>query len=642
MSKRGTAACGSWKSPITADLIVSEAIGLGQIALDSGNIYWLESRPEEGGRNVIVLRSPEGIITDITPQPFNARTRVHEYGGGAFLVENSCVYFSNLADGRLYRQDPGGRPVPLTPEGDLRYADGVMDRSRRRIICIREDHTKTGVVNSLVGIGQNGDMAVRTLVSGNDFYSSPRLSPDSASLAWLTWNHPNMPWDSTELWLGRIADDGSVSQAERIAGGPAESICQPEFSSAGDLFFISDRTGWWNLYRWNGKRADAVWENEAEFGIPHWIFGTSQYGFESGGRIICSYIKDGISYLARVDPAAGLAEAIDIPFTSINFVKVTDGKAFFVAGSPSETAAIVKLDLESGKTEALRRSTDIAVAPDYVSIPEEIEFPTENGLTAHAFYYAPQNSDFTIPGGELPPLIVSSHGGPTSAASNILNLSIQYWTSRGFALVNVNYGGSSGYGRAYRRRLNGQWGVTDVDDCINAARYLIKKGAADPRRTAIRGGSAGGYTTLAALTFRSFFKAGASYYGVSDLEALEKDTHKFESRYQDILIGPYPERSDLFRARSPVNFVDQLSSPIIFFQGNEDKVVPPAQSELMADALRRKGIPVAYLLFEHEQHGLRQAKNIRRALEAELYFYSRIFGFKPAEEIEPVNIENLR
>jgi dipeptidyl aminopeptidase/acylaminoacyl peptidase len=642
-----TAPYGSWKSPITSALIVTDVINIArqaQVVLDGKDVYWVETRPAENGRTVIVRWSPDGTVVDRTPAMFSARTRVHEYGGGAFTVENGTVYFSNFVDQRLYRQDRGGMPQPITPEADLRYADGVIDRRRRRIICVCEDHTNEGheATNSIVGIGLDGAGSRQTLLSGNDFYASPRISPDGLQLVWLTWNHPNMPWDSSELWAADIGAAGAIVNEHRIAGGANESICQPKWAPDGTLYFTSDRTGWWNLYRRKGGRVEALCEMEAEFGVPQWSFGISTYGFESAGGIICTYTKDGRSYLASLDTSARQIRTIDTPYTSIALLQATPDGVVLIAGSPSKAAAIVQRNLATGGMDVLRRSTEVAIDPGYLSVPRTIEFPTENGLTAHAFFYAAMNRDFVATEGERPPLLVISHGGPTGASSSEFNLMIQYWSSRGFAVADVNYGGSSGYGRAYRQRLNGQWGIVDVDDCVNCARYLIKGGEVDADRVAIRGGSAGGYTTLAALTFRSFFKAGASYYGVSDLEALEKDTHKFESRYSDSLIGPYPARRDLYRERSPINFVERLSCPVIFFQGSEDRVVPPNQAEKMVAALRKKGTPVAYLLFDGEQHGFRRAQNIKRALDAELYFYSKIFRFPLPEPIEPVPIENLK
>lgn len=642
MTRPTTAPYGSWKSPITSDLIVSETISLGQIVLDGEDIYWLESRPTEGGRYVVMRRSPDGRVTEMTVSPFNARTRVHEYGGGSFLAASGTVYFSNFTDQRIYRQDTGSEPQPLTPEANLRYADGVIDHLRQRIICVCEDHTgsENEPANTLVSINLD-DGSHTVLVSGNDFYSSPRLSPDGSRLAWLTWNHPNMPWDGTELWVAEMKEDGSLGNTELVAGSENESIFQPEYSPDGTLYFVSDRSGWWNLYRWREGRIESLCEMEAEFGVPYWVFGWSTYAFESANRIICSYTQQGTWYLVSLDLPTGGFKAIETPYTSIEYLRASPGQAVFLAGSSTEPISVVSLDLNTGKLAVLRRSSQIEVDPEYISVPQAIEFPTEHELTAHAFFYAPKNRDYVATSDERPPLLVISHGGPTSATSSTLNLAIQYWTSRGIAVVDVNYGGSTGYSRAYRQRLDNQWGIVDVDDCVNVARYLVQRGEVDENRLIIRGGSAGGYTTLAALTFRDIFKAGASYFGVSDPAALARDTHKFESRYLDRLIGPYPARLDLYQERSPIDHVEKLSCPVIFFQGDEDKVVPPDQAEVMVDALRQKGLPVVYLLFKGEQHGLRRAQNIKRALDAELYFYSRIFGFRPADIIEPVPIENL-
>lgn len=633
---------GSWKSPITSDLIVKGSIGVGAVSLDRADVYWLEMRPAEAGRSVVVRRTPDGNTTDVTPKPFNARTRVHEYGGGEYVVADGTVYFSNFDDQRLYVQAPGAEPRALTPEAALRYADAVVDPARRRLICVREDHTGGGeAVNAVVSINLDDGSEALVLASGHDFYSTPRLSPDGQRLAWLAWNHPNMPWDGTQLWVGEFAADGSLTNTEVVAGGAEESIFQPEWSPDGTLHFVSDRSGWWNLYRRGEGGTKPLHEMAAEFGMPQWVFGLSMYGFESAETIICTYIERGRSRLARLDTSADRFEEIETPYTDISALHVSEGVAVFRGGSPTGPAAIVRLDLQTGEMEVLRRSNELEIDPGYFSVPEAIEFPTEDGKTAHAFFYPPRNKDFVAPEGEQPPLLVKSHGGPTSAATTTLALGIQYWTSRGIGVLDVNYGGSTGYGREYRRRLNDRWGIVDVDDCANGARYLVERGVADGGRLMITGGSAGGYTTLCALTFRDVFKAGASHYGVSDCEALATETHKFESRYLDRLIGPYPERADLYRERSPVHYVAQLSCPVIFFQGLEDKIVLPNQAEMMVDALRAKGLPVAYVPFEGEQHGFRRAENIKRALDGEIYFYSRIFGFELADAVEPVPIENL-
>ncbi|HEY9799826.1 MAG TPA: S9 family peptidase [Leptolyngbyaceae cyanobacterium] len=642
------ASYGSWKSPITTDLITARTIGLGQIVLDGEDIYWSELRPSEQGRTVVVRRNVNNQIQDVTPAGFNVRTRVHEYGGNSFSVVDGTVYFSNFADQRIYRQNVNTQPQAITPEVPVRYADGVFDRQRQRIICVSEDHSITGhePINSLVSLGLEGDS--QQLVSGDDFYASPRLSPDGSRLAWLAWNHPNMPWDGTQLWVGEILADGSLGNTQQIAGGINESIFQPEWSSDGKLYFISDRrrrgeahrTGWWNLYRWQDEDIQALTQMEAEFGRPQWLLGMSTYAFESANRIICTYTQKGIWYLASLDTTTSQLQLLPTPYTDISGIQASPGRVVFRASSPTELTSIVQLDLASEKLEVLRRSSDVTIDPGYLSVPQPIEYPTANGQTAYAIFYPPQNRDYTAPENEKPPLIVKSHGGPTVATSSSLSFSIQYWTSRGIAVLDVNYGGSTGYGREYRQRLNGQWGIVDVDDCVFGALYLVEQGIVDGERLAISGGSAGGYTTLCALTFRNTFKAGASYYGVSDLEALARDTHKFESRYLDGLIGAYPEQRQIYQQRSPINFTDNLNCPVIFFQGLEDKIVPPNQTEAMVTALRSKGVPVAYVPFAGEQHGFRKAENIKKSLEAELYFYSRIFSFELDESIEPVIIEN--
>ncbi len=642
MGKRQVRSCGSWKSPITSDLVVAGTIAPMQISLDGDDVYWVEMRPMESGRYVIVRRTPDGRLTDVTPPPFNARTRVHEYGGGSFVVSEGSVFFSNFSDQRIYRADPGRPPRPITPDAPLRYADATVDLRRHWLICVREDHSQSDqqAVNTIAAVPISG-RAGRVLISGNDFYSSPRISPDGSRIAWLAWNHPNMPWDGTELWVGQFKADGTIGRKYRVAGGETESVLQPEWSPDGVLHFVSDRSGWWNLYRFRDANIEPLWETDAEFARPPWVFRISSYAFESPTRIVCAYTRQGIWNLALLDAASRKPTPINTPYQSIADMEALRGRAAFVAGSPTEASSVVMMDLATHRCDTLRRSSEVSVDPGCLSVPEAIEFPTERGLTAHAFYYEPKNRDFEAPPGEKPPLLVISHGGPTSATDTTLRLSTQYWTSRGFALLDVNYGGSTGYGTAYRRRLDGQWGIVDVDDCANGARYLVERGLADANRLAIRGASAGGYTTLCALTFRNVFKAGASHFGVSDLEALVKETHKYESRYLDRLIGPYPARIDLYTERSPIHHVDRMSCPVIFFQGLDDKIVPPDQAQMMVDALREKRLPVAHVAFEGEQHGFRKAENIKRSLDAELYFYSRVFRFALADPIDPVPIDNL-
>jgi len=634
---------GSWKSPITAELTAS-ATQLTEVNLVAGEIYWRELRPEEQGRFTIMKRGTDGRIVELTPYPFNARTTVHEYGGGSFIAADDTVYFSNFSDQCIYRLDQGSNhPRPVTPKVNMRYANGVMDRHRGRMICIREDHSKSDrdAVNTIASLSLNGEDSGTVLVSGNDFYSSPRLSPDGSRLAWITWNHPNMPWDGTELWVAELNADGSLGRTQLVAGGLDESVFQPEWSPDGVPHFVSDRTGWWNLYRWRGGRVEPLHDARAEFGRPHWVFGLSTYAWTSPERIVCTYTTKGTWNLAELNTTSLKLKPIENPYSDIWYLRGEAGRAVFLAGAPTTSEAVVQYDVGTRQFNVIYQSRSEAIDPRYVSTPQTIDFLTTNDLRAHAFFYSPKNRDFTAPAAKLPPLIVISHGGPTSATSATLSLAVQFWTTRGFAVVDVNYGGSTGYGRTYRQRLYGQWGVVDVDDCVNAAKYLANAGLVDEKRLAIRGGSAGGYTTLCALTFRDVFKAGASYYGVSDLEVLDRETHKFESHYNVKLIGPYPERSDLYWERSPIHFADKISCPMIIFQGLEDKIVTPSQAELMVQTLRANKVPYAYLAFEGEQHGFRRKENIKRAREAELYFYSKIFHFELADPVEPVKIEYL-
>ena len=664
------ASYGSWRSPITAELIVKGSIGLGQIEVEGDNIYWTEGRPAEGGRSAIVHRDPTGIITDLIPAPFNARSRVHEYGGGSLAVDQGVVYFVNFADQRIYSvatksianseiDSETKTPVPLTPAGNYRYADLVIDRPRQRLMAVREDHSLEGEpINTLVAIDLTNGSHQQILASGQDFYSSPALSPDGKHLAWLTWQHPDLPWYNTQLWVAAFDEAGNLAQPQLVAGGKDESIFQPEWGADGSLYFVSDRSNWWNLYCWQQGEITPICEMAAEFGLPQWVFAMKTYGFTTPAvteqvqnmvtersrreEIICTYGQQGIWYLGKINLQTKELTTLEIPYTDISGLRVADGKAIFLGGSATAPTALVVMDLQTQELEVVRISSQVTIEPSYFSVPEAIAFPTEQGLTAYGFYYPPCNPDYLAPEGEKPPLIVKSHGGPTAATSSSFSLRIQFWTSRGFAVLDVNYGGSTGYGREYRLRLDGQWGIVDVDDCTNGAKYLVNLGLADPQKLAIAGGSAGGFTTLAALTFRDTFQAGASYYGVSDLEALARDTHKFEARYLDRLIGTYPDQQEIYIERSPINFTAQLNCPVIFFQGLEDKVVPPNQAEMMVSALQQKGLPVAYVAYPGEQHGFRQAENIQRTLEGELYFYSRVFGFALAEAIAPVEIFNLQ
>ncbi len=635
------ASFGSWRSPLSARDVAGGGVGFGQTAIDGGDLYWLEARATEAGRNVIVRRDADGTISDVTPPSFNVRNRVHEYGGGAFTAAAGTVYFTNDADQRLYRQQPGCRPEPVTQDDGTRYADLIVNQTGDRLFCVRERHRDGAEpLNDVVAIDL-ADGRIAVVATGRDFYCRPVPSPDGKRLAWVAWDHPNMPWDGAEIWVAEIDGDGMATAPRCIAGSDRLAAQMPAWAADGTLIFASEDTGWWNLYGWDGEHTRAIHPREAEFGLPHWVFGEHSFAIAGNGDIIGTYAEDGIWRLARIDPDSGRLTAFDLPYAGFSGLSVTGDRALFVGESPIAANAICRLEIAKGNYQEIKRAGDLSRLDGYLSRPRPVTFPTEQGRDAHGFYYPPCNRDFAGPDGEAPPLLVKSHGGPTAAAGRSLDLRTQFWTSRGYAMLDVDYGGSTGYGRAYRERLNGAWGVVDTDDCANGATWLAGQGLADPNRLIIRGSSAGGYTTLCALTFRDEFRAGASLYGIGDLEALVTDTHKFEARYLDSLIGPYPAERDLYRERSPIHHAERLNCPVIFFQGLEDRVVPPAQAEAMVAALREKGVPVAYLAFEGEQHGFRRAETIVRALEAELYFYAKVFGFPLSEEIAPVEIANL-
>jgi len=634
---------GSWRSPIGPEVVVAGGRRLSAPAIaGDGAIWWAEGRPSEGGRVVLMRRPAGGEPEAVTAAGTNVRTRVHEYGGGAWtLVGDDLFLFVDFADQRLYRQRLGEEPVAIVPEpeteGGLRYADFRVTPDGLTVVCVREVHGEGEAENQIVALALDGSGEATVLACGRDFYSFPRISPDGRRLAWTCWDHPNMPWDGTELWLASLADP---ADARLLAGGPEESIFQPEWDAAGRLHFVSDRGGWWNLYREEGGAKVRLTYEEAELGHPQWLFGGATYAFLADGSIACVRCDRGEEHLFLLEPG-GEPRDLGLPFTSFGFpaLAARGTRLAFAAATPEHEPAIVTLDLAGGDPELVRPAAEDQIPRDYVSTPRAVEFATGDGETAHAFFYPPTNPEFKAPAGELPPLIVQSHGGPTSHATPALDREILFWTSRGIGVVDVNYRGSSGYGRPYRRRLNGSWGVVDTEDCAAAALHLAARDKADVERLAIRGGSAGGYTTLCALAFQNVFATGASYYGVADAETLAADTHKFESRYLDSLIGRYPEQKELYYERSPIHFVERLRVPVILFQGLEDEVVPPSQAETMVAALSRNGIPHAYLPFAGEGHGFRRSETEVRCLEAELYFYGRILGFEPADELEPVAIE---
>ena len=632
---------GTWPSPITSNAIVAETVRLASVTLDTGRLGWLEGRPGEGGRNVLVRTDATGRTTDVTPSPFNVRSRVHEYGGGAYAVSGDCVWFSNFEDGRIYVQTGTAAPAPLTPEGPARFADLTVDSGQRRLLAVRETHMDgSPPVNDLVAISID-DGSARVLASGHDFFAAPAPSPDGRRLAWLAWDQPDMPWDAAALWLADLDPAGVPGAPVRIAGGSGGAAFQPKWSPDGALWCVVDPEGWWNLHRWHDGELRCMHRATSEFGKPLWRLGTTTFGFDGNGCAVCAWRSDGRWRLGRLD-ANGAMTGIPSPWTDVDSLVVEGSTAAFIGGAPDRSAAVVSLDLESGETRVHRTSSAVSIDDRLLSRPVALTFPTGDGdEIAHGFYYPPRNPSCRAPAGESPPLLVMSHGGPTGSTSDTLSPATQFWTSRGFAVLDVDYRGSTGYGRRYRERLYGEWGVVDVEDCVAGALHLAETGRADRERLAIRGGSAGGYTTLAALTFHDAFGAGASYYGISDLEVLAADTHKFEARYLDRLVGAWPAEREIYRARSPLHHASRLGCPIIFFQGLDDRVVPPNQAELMVDALDRQGLPVACLMFEGEGHGFRRAGTLRRCLEAELLFYARVFGFEPTDALAPVEIRNL-
>jgi dienelactone hydrolase len=634
-------------------MIARAGTRLSAVWLERGTAWWLEGRPAEKGRVVLMKGEPGGEAVDVTPAGFNVRTMVHEYGGGAYCVAGETVFCSSFEDQRLHRVEPGAEPVPITPavEGKLhRYADGRVTPDGRRWIGVRERHDmgerSRDVVNELVAIPTDGSGQPLPIVGGRDFYSNPRISPDGSRLCFLAWDLPWMPWDGCELFVAELAPGGTLADVTHVAGRDGEeSIWQPEWSPAGDLVFASDRSGWWNLERVRDGERSVLHAAEAEFGYPAWVFGARSFAFLGDGTMFVTYDRGGRTYLGLLDPEKGTLENLELPFDALwssPSVAAEASTVVFLAGSATIPNGVVRLDVSTASTETLRTSSRVSVDPSHFSVPRAIEFPTEHGLTAHALFYPPSSPVHDGPEAERPPLLVMSHGGPTGHATSIFSLELQFWTSRGFAVVDVNYGGSTGYGRAYRERLNGQWGVVDLKDCVNAARYLVAEEKADADRLLIRGGSAGGYTTICALTFTDDFAAGSSYFGIADLEQFGGgETHKFELEYEHTLIGPYPEEAELYRTRSPIHFVEQIRTPMLVLQGADDMVVPPSQAELIVGALRERRVPHAYLLFEGEGHGFRKAETIVTSLQAELSFYAQILGFEPGDPIPRLEIEHL-
>ena len=636
---RHPAACGSWVSPLGAARIAAGNLGLMQPHIAGDCVYWVESRPAENGRGVLVRKRTGESRRDLTPPPFSVRSRAHEYGGGAYAISGDTVFFVNDSDQQIYHLPvAGGTPQQLTTARNCRFADLLPDERRRRLVCVCEDHTEKSAqaVNSLVSVALR-DGTLTTLVSGYDFYSSPAMHPGGGQLAWLGWNHPHMPWDACELWLAELDAAGAVQNPRCLAGGADESVFQPQFAPDGGLYFISDRDGFWNIYKYADGKTRTVTREPMDHGFAQWLFGMSSYGFMTDGGLCAIRLHQGCSELVRIG-ADGETQVLAGNFTQIEHLHAHGQRLVLLAADPTHVTGVILV--EAGDTTVLSETND-PVPTEYLSSPEAISFPTTAGETAHAWYYPPRNPEYCVPAGEKPPLLVKCHGGPTAMNGNGLEPRIQFWTSRGFAVADVNYRGSSGYGRAYRRSLHGQWGIRDVEDCIHAARHLVSIGRVDGKQVIISGSSAGGFTVLCALAFHDFFKAGAVYYGISELASAMAETHKFEAHYGDSLLGPWPAARDLYRARSPLYAADNINCPVIFFQGLKDRVVPPDQTEHMVNALRTRKPPVAYVTFAEEGHGFRRSENIQRALEAELAFYGRVFGFTPADGLPPLSIENL-
>ena len=639
--QKNTLPYGSWPSTITAPLIAGAGVSAFDPSIDGTTSYWLETRPQEGGRVALMRSRDGGDAAEITSKEMNVRTRVHEYGGAPYLARDGLVFVVNFADQEIYRIDADGTATAITDTPQARYADLQLDTHRNRLICIRETHEEgLEPKNEIVAISLDTPHDQTVLATGYDFVAFPRLSPDGLKLAFIAWDHPNMPWDNVALMLADLDPAGRTKKSTRLNNGIDESVLQPGWTVDGQLLFVADRSGWWNPHIFDGTASHQLISQEDEFAAPLWSLGQNYYGFISRDTVLFAHDENSQAMLTFYNLSDGSTNKVHVDCASIGNIVCADGKAIFEAGFDDDTPALLSYDVMSEAFDVVARPSPLPIENNTISKSQAIEFPTANGLTAHAYFYPPVNPTTEGPAGDKPPLIVKIHGGPTGQSSGMLQLAIQFWTSRGFAFVDINYGGSSGYGRAYRQRLNGKWGITDLEDTVHCVRYLADQGLIDPSKAAIRGGSAGGYTTLAALAFSNVFKAGANYYGVSDLEALAKDTHKFESRYLDNLIGPYPEAKHIYEERSPIHHLDGFNQPLIVFQGSEDKIVPPNQSEAIVNVLKEKGIPVAYLLFEGEQHGFRKAENTIRSLEAELYFYGQIFGFNPADEIKPVEIMN--
>lgn len=624
---------GEWQSPITSDYIVEKTTPMDYIHVNENYVYWIERRSKEKGRCTLIRRGKSGVEKELTSGPYNVRNTVHEYGGLSYLLAADRIYFSNFSDQCLYRIDD---KITKITDGTKRYADGSYGK-QGRLYFVAEEHFKDKETENTIVMIDESTLKETVVCSGYDFYAAPRVSPDGKKIAYLCWNHPDMPFDAAELWVADVEKNGSLINKVKVAGSKSETTNEPKWTSDNSLVYLCDKTGFANLYIYEGKKSKCLYKVDAEFGYPHWVFGLSTYVISDDGTIFVSFGKEGEFFFGSIKE--GVFTKIDTPYCYISDLAIQENNLYFIGNSFDKSPVLVCYNIKVAEFKEIKKQREKDIAKEYISVPQSIKYESE-GAIAYAYYYPPKNPNFTGIKGQKPPLIIKSHGGPTAQSFPMLSYSVQYWTSRGFAFLDVNYGGSTGFGRKYQERLKDKWGIIDVEDCVNGAMYLVKQGLVDKNKLIIRGGSAGGYTTLAALTFTDIFSAGASYYGVSDLEALVKDTHKFESRYLDNLIGPYPEKIDLYKEKSPIHHIEKLTCPVILLQGKEDKVVPKEQAEMMFEALKNKKIKTSYILFDHEQHGFRDAKNIKRALEAEIYFYGKVFGFIPSDKLKEIRIEN--
>ncbi|MEM8985835.1 MAG: prolyl oligopeptidase family serine peptidase [Pseudomonadota bacterium] len=639
-----TAPYGAWSSPLSAEHLSGQSYGFFDLQFNHGALYWREHKPSEGGKYALMHFTKKDGAAEAGGQSLDVRTQVHEYGGRAVLAANDFVVVSNIADHQLYQWSAGGHARKLTAIDGLRFADCVEDAARNRIICVREDHRGEGEAqNTIAAImlePSSSDEGQRVLVEGSDFFAYPALSPDGEKIAWVSWDHPNLPWDNTSLWVGDIDQAGEIVNRRKLNDGVRESILQPRWKDNETLYFISDRTDWWNIHVWKNGEIHVVHKRSADFAFPLWLLGENHYDFLPNGDIIARFVEDQSYALGRISTSNGALTPIPLDGGEPGGFVVGDDSIYVVVRSKTGHDILAQYDISTGETSVIRQIDEPRLEDNFISQAQAVSFNTSNGEKAYAYYYAPANPQFRAPAEDKPPLIVKMHGGPTFHTSPYLNYDIQFWTSRGFALLDVNYRGSSGFGRAFRRSLYGEWGVKDIEDAINGALYIADEGLVDRDRLLIRGSSAGGFAVLAALAFHDVFAGGGNYFGVSDLEMIAKDTHKFESHYFEHLVGPYPEARTTFIERSPINSIERLNKPLITLQGADDKVVPPNQSELIFEALKADGTPTAYLLFDDEKHGFQKAETRKRALEAELYFYGKILGFEPAGDIAPVLIHN--